>query len=172
MHGLTEDTERLARRVLELVLERQRQEPWPLGNVVTLEELQERAGESITAEGLGGAEALRRWVEELGPANVAVDHRRYLAFIPQAPTETSVIFDMLIGASGIYASSWLEGSGAVYAENEALRWLADLAGFPVEAGGVFVQGGTLGNLSALHAARHAALVRRNGVRRVWVMVVR
>ncbi len=164
MHKLTEETERLARRVLELVLERQRQEPWPLGNLATLEELRERAGESITAEGLGGAEALRRWVEELGPATVAADHRRYLAFIPHAPTEAAIIFDLLVGASGIYGGSWLEAAGAVYAENEALRWLADLAGFPADAGGVFVQGGTLGNLSALHAARHAALVRRNGVR--------
>ena len=42
------------------------------------------------------------------------------------------------------------------AENEALRWLADLAGFPEGAGGTFVQGGTNGNLSALHAARERA----------------
>ncbi len=47
----------------------------------------------------------------------------------------------------------MEGGGAVYAENEALRWIADLAGFPSEAGGVFVSGGTAGNLSALIAAR-------------------
>ena len=29
----------------------------------------------------------------------------------------------------------------MFAENEALRWLADLAGFPAGAGGVFVSGG-------------------------------
>ncbi|WP_052244257.1 pyridoxal phosphate-dependent decarboxylase family protein [Mameliella alba] len=37
--------------------------------------------------------------------------------------------------------------------NQTLRWIADLAGWPASAGGVFVAGGTLGNLSALHAAR-------------------
>ena len=47
------------------------------------------------------------------------------------------------------------GAGAVYAENQALRWIADLAGLPARAGGVFVSGGTIGNLSALVAARHA-----------------
>jgi L-2,4-diaminobutyrate decarboxylase len=41
----------------------------------------------------------------------------------------------------------------VFAENEALRWIADLAGMPAESGGVFVSGGTAGNLSALVAAR-------------------
>jgi L-2,4-diaminobutyrate decarboxylase len=164
MHGLTNETELLARQVIELVLARQRQDPWPLGGAASAEELAKRVGPMITPAGLGGSEALRRWVEELAPATVAADHPRYLAFIPHAPTEVAVLFDLLVGASGIYAGSWLEAAGAVYAENEALRWLADLAGLPAEAGGTFVPGGTLGNLSALHAARQAALVRRGGVR--------
>src|SRR4051794_22391169 len=153
MHGLTNDIELLARQMLELVLARQRQDPWPLGGTATTEELEERVGPTITPAGLGGSEALRHWVEELAPATIAADHPRYLAFIPHAPTEVSVLFDLLIGASGIYAGSWLEAAGAVYAENEALSWLVSLAGFPAEAGGAFVPGGTLGNLSALHAAR-------------------
>src|SRR5690606_21901349 len=69
------------------------------------------------------------------------------------PTEAAILFDLVVGASSIYAGSWLEGGGAVYAENEALRWIADLAGMPADAGGVFVSGGTAGNLSALLAAR-------------------
>jgi glutamate/tyrosine decarboxylase-like PLP-dependent enzyme len=50
----------------------------------------------------------------------------------------------------------MEGAGAVFAENEVLSWLAKEVGLPNTAGGVFVQGGTLGNLSALVAARHQA----------------
>jgi L-2,4-diaminobutyrate decarboxylase len=42
----------------------------------------------------------------------------------------------------------------VWAENQALAWLANLAGLPPSAGGCFVSGGTIGNLSALVAARH------------------
>jgi L-2,4-diaminobutyrate decarboxylase len=164
MHGLTNETELLARQVLELVLARQRQEPWPLGGTATAEELTMRVGSTITAAGLGGSEALRRWVEVLAPTTVAADHPRYLAFIPHAPTEVAVLFDLLVSASGIYAGSWLEAAGAVHAENEALHWLASLAGFPAEGGGAFVPGGTLGNLSALHAARQTALARRGGVR--------
>ena len=96
----------------------------------------------------------------LGPACLSVDHPRYLSFIPSAPTKAAAAFDMLVGASNVYGGSWLEGSGAVYAENQALRWIADLAGLPPTAGGAFVQGGTIGNLSALVAAREAALERR------------
>jgi glutamate/tyrosine decarboxylase-like PLP-dependent enzyme len=49
----------------------------------------------------------------------------------------------------------MEGSGAVFAENQVLSWLAKEVGLPETAGGVFVQGGTIGNLSALVAARDA-----------------
>src|SRR5262249_44811666 len=56
-----------------------------------------------------------------------------------------------------------------YAENETLRWLADLAGLPTDAGGCFggcfVSGGTIGNLSALVAARDAWRRRRDASRR-------
>ena len=63
---------------------------------------------------------------------------------------------MVVSASAIVGVSWLEASGAVFAENEALRWLADLAGFPTDAGGCFVSGGSAGNLAALVTARDAA----------------
>ena len=92
----------------------------------------------------------------LAPACISTDHPRYLSFIPNAPTELSQLFDLVVGASGIYGGSWLEGSGAVYAENQAINWISELIGFPKSAGGVFVQGGTLGNLSALVAAREKA----------------
>jgi len=73
-----------------------------------------------------------------------------------------------VGASALYGGSWLEGAGAVFAENQALRWLSNLAGLPKSAGGVFLQGGTIGNLSALVAARHDARTRNPEVER-WVI---
>ena len=103
--------------------------------------------------GIGGLEALRIFGDVLAPACISVDHPRFLSFVPAAPTEASILFDLVVGASSIYGGSWLEGGGAVFAENEALRWIADLAGLPAAAGGVFVSGGTAGNLSALLAAR-------------------
>jgi len=163
MHRYTQDTERLAQRITRLALDRMRMDA-PLDGPRTPVELQARAGITITPEGLGGDEALRRWVDVLAPATMSVDHPRYLAFIPGAPTEVSTLFDLLVGVQSIYGGSWLESSGAVYAENQALRWISDLAGLPAAAGGCFVPGGTTGNLSALVAARHAAREARGGDR--------
>lgn len=135
--------------------ERIRMEP-PLDRPRTQEDLDATLGRTITSEGIGGSEAMRIFAEELAPACLSVDHPRFLSFIPCAPSDAAVMFDLVVGASSIYAGSWLEGSGAVWAENQALRWIADLVGLPEQAGGVFVPGGTVGNLSALVAARGAA----------------
>jgi glutamate/tyrosine decarboxylase-like PLP-dependent enzyme len=159
VHGFNADTAALGEAILRYAEDRMRLHPVPLDSPSTLEELQAVAGSSITAEGMGGLAALRLFSDELALACLSSDHPRYLSFIPCAPTEAAVMFELIVGASGIYAGSWLEGSGAVYAENEALRWIADLAGLPAQAGGVFVPGGTIGNLSALVTARWAARAR-------------
>jgi glutamate/tyrosine decarboxylase-like PLP-dependent enzyme len=163
VHSYTPEDDRTLRALAEMCLERLSMEA-PLDWPRTPEELALEAGATVTAKGIGAEEALRLWADVLGPACLSVDHRRYLSFIPSAPTKAAAGFDMLVGATSVYSGSWLEGSGAVYAENQALRWLADLAGLPDGAGGAFVQGGTIGNLSALVAAREAALHVRGGRR--------
>ncbi|MGB9375077.1 MAG: pyridoxal-dependent decarboxylase [Jiangellales bacterium] len=159
MHRFTGESERLAKMIVAASLDRMKMEP-PLDGPRTPDELVAQAGQTVTTDGLGGEEALRLWTDVLATACISVDHPRFLAFIPGAPTEASTMFDLLVSASSVYAGTWLEGAGAAFAENQALRWIADLAQFPPEAGGVFVQGGSVGNLSALVAARHTAVARR------------
>jgi L-2,4-diaminobutyrate decarboxylase len=170
VHHYTPDEDVVARALADYCLDRLAMNA-PLDRPLTPEALDALAGDTVTATGIGGTEALRLWADVLAPACLSVDHPRYLSFIPSAPTKAASAFDMLVGASSVYPGSWLEGSGAVYAENQALRWLADLAGLPAEAGGVFVQGGTVGNLSALVAAREAALERRHERPARWAVCV-
>src|ERR1700712_237465 len=151
----------MSRSLAELCLDRLAMHA-PLDRSLTPDELGTAAGTTVTEKGIGADEALRLWEHVLAPACLSVDHPRYLSFIPGAPTKASAAFDMLVGASSVYAGTWLEGSGAVYVENQALRWIADLVGLPEGAGGVFVQGGTIGNLSALVAARENARHSRIG----------
>lgn len=153
MHQHDTSTEVLTQAIVRYAVDRVRLDP-PLDGPRSPAELRAMAGRTITEQGIGGLEALRIFSEVLAPACISVDHPRFLSFVPAAPTEASILFDLVVGASSIYAGSWLEGGGAVFAENEALRWLADVVGMPAEAGGVFVSGGTAGNLSALIAARH------------------
>lgn len=158
MHEFTPEVEALANEVLAYSLERLKSDP-PLDGPLTEAELFAQVGNTITAKGLGGKEALDVFTSVLAKACISTDHPRNLAFIPSAPSEYANLFDLVVGASALYGGSWQEGSGAVFAENQALRWIADLAGLPQSSGGVFVQGGTMGNLSALVVAR--AQARKN-----------
>ena len=152
MHKFTPEVEELANEILAYSLERLKSDP-PLDGPRTAEDLFAEVGNTITERGLGGRAALGVFTEVLAKACISTDHPRNLAFIPSAPSEYANLFDLVVGASALYGGSWQEGAGAVFAENQALRWLSDLAGLPESAGGVFVQGGTIGNLSALVTAR-------------------
>jgi L-2,4-diaminobutyrate decarboxylase len=170
MHASSPETARLREKVLEYARERMEFDPAPLDSPQTEEFLRQHAPNTVNENGLGGDEALRVFAEVLAPACLSTDHPGYLSFIPTAPTEASTLFDLVVSASSIYGGSWLEGSGAVFAENEVLAWLAREVGLPETSGGVFVQGGTLGNLSALVAARHTAMTARESRPDRWKVI--
>jgi L-2,4-diaminobutyrate decarboxylase len=133
-----------------------------LGATATPTELRSLTGETITPDGLGAHEVMRLYHEVLAPACLSAGHPRFLSFVPAAPTDIAILSEFAVVADNIYAGSWMEGAGAVFGENEALRWIADLAGLPATTGGVFLSGGTAGNLSALIAARAKWRLRAEG----------
>ena len=106
----------------------------------------------------------------VAPAVISADSPRFLGFIPAAPTKASLLFDMLISCASIQGISWLEAAGAIHAENQVLRLIADRAGLPEGAGGCFVSGGSAGNLSALVVAREVAK-RKVALGRRWRVAV-
>ncbi len=161
MHRLDTSNEVLTQAVIRYAIERMRLDPPPLDHPRTEAELRAMAGRTVTPEGIGGLEALRVFGDVLAPACISIDHPRFLSFVPSAPTQAATLFDLVVGAGGMFGGTWLESSGAVFAENEALRWLSDPAGLPASAGGVFVSGGSAANLSALVVARE---VWRSGAR--------
>jgi glutamate/tyrosine decarboxylase-like PLP-dependent enzyme len=160
MHAISDETRATVDEVLDYARRRAVWEDIPLDKPLTPRDLSRLASGSITASGIGARRATSLFENVLAPACVTTDHPGYLSFIPSAPTKAAIAFDLVVSASSVYGGSWMEGSGAVFAENEVLHWLAGEFGLPAGAGGVFMQGGTIGNLSALVTARDAAR-RRN-----------
>lgn len=156
MHSTSDETSHLVDLVLAYSRRRILSDDTPLDKPVSEAELRRLAGRTIDEDGIGAARALALFEHVLAPACITTDHPQYLSFIPTAPTKAATAFDLVVSASALYGGSWLEGAGAVYAENEVLSWLGREFGLPSTSGGVFVQGGTLGNLSALVAAREHA----------------
>lgn len=160
MHRVSDETKNIVDQVLDYSRRRILAVDTPLDHPVPEHELTRLAGTTIDEEGMGARRAIGVFEHILAPACITTDHPQFLSFIPSAPSKAAVAFDLVVSASALYGGSWLEGAGAVHAENEVLRWLGNEFGLPEGAGGVFVQGGTIGNLSALVAAREAARVQR------------
>jgi aromatic-L-amino-acid/L-tryptophan decarboxylase len=146
--------------ILAACRERLSLDPVPLDYGGLVESLDAELAGLIGPEGNDAKEVLALFVDRLATAVVSCDSPRFLSFIPAAPTKASLLFDMYVSCSSLHGTSWLEAAGVVVAENQALGVLAALAGFPPEAGGCFVAGGSAGNLSALMVARDTAGYRR------------
>lgn len=127
--------------------------PDPKHGAQTKEALDPVLGGSITQNGIGAEAAFQLFTDTIVPSTRPFGHPTSLSFVASAPSQAALSFDAALGAAGIFAGNWDGGAGAIHAENQALKWLTDMAGWPAGSGGVFVAGGTLGNLSALHAAR-------------------
>jgi len=162
MHIRDERSERLTERVVAYALERIHQPMDPRWGARPAPVLARELTGAICADGIGGDAALALFDEVLLPACRPMDNAMDLAYVPTAPSDASMLFDMVVSVSAIFAGTWEAGAGAIAAENQALQWLAGLAGYPGGAGGCFVSGGSSGNLSALVTARHRARTRRTG----------
>ena len=171
MHSVDATTERMIRSVLAFAENRLRLDPVPLD-----EGARDPAALDVVVKGLLGEDGhdpdqvLGVWASTLAPAVISADSPRFLGFIPAAPTKASLLFDMLISCASIQGISWLEAGGAIHAENQVLRLIADRAGMPESAGGCFVSGGSAGNLSALVVAREVAKRRAVPGRRLRVVI--
>ena len=171
MHSVDAITEQMIRSVLAYAENRLRLDPVPLDKGSRdPAELDFALSGLLDEEPHDPDQVLGVYAAFLAPAVISADSPRFLGFIPAAPTKASLLFDMLISCASIQGISWLEAAGAIHAENQVLRLLADRAGLPPSAGGCFVSGGSAANLSALAVAREAAKRRLASPQRVRVVV--
>lgn len=97
---------------------------------------------------------------------VRMDHPRFYGFIPSPASPVAFIGDMLTAGFNPHAGSWMQSSGPAAVEQGLIAWLARKTGLPTTAGGLFVSGGSMANLTGLMIARNRKLpaeARRQGV---------
>jgi glutamate/tyrosine decarboxylase-like PLP-dependent enzyme len=102
-------------------------------------------------------ELLAQLERDVFPNNLHVDHPRFFAFVPGPNNFVSTMADALAAGFNIFNGTWLGGSAAAALELGVVRWFCRLCGLLESAGGLFVSGGSMANLTALVAARHSLL---------------
>jgi aromatic-L-amino-acid/L-tryptophan decarboxylase len=106
------------------------------------------------------AVVLARLQRDLMPFFVRINHPRFFAFVPSPSNFVGAMADALVAGLTPFAGTWFGGSGPSGLELVTVEWLCRECGLPAEAGGLFVSGGSVANLTALGAARHARLEAR------------
>ena len=153
MHELLDDAARRAQRYLDELDGRP---------VFPTDAMRARLGE------LGGAlpqdptpprEVLKLLDDAASPATVASAGRRYFGFVTGGALPATVAASWLATAwdQNCFTSTMSPAVTAI--EKIALGWLLDVLDLPRDAGGAFVTGATMANLTALAAARRSVLAR-------------
>jgi aromatic-L-amino-acid decarboxylase len=83
----------------------------------------------------------------------------HLAYIPGGALYHAALGDYIAAVSNKYSGLFFTGPGPVRMENMVIRWVADLIGYPANAGGNIASGGSLATLAAIVAARDAHALR-------------
>ena len=129
----------------------------PVVKVESAAALRAAIWEDLPAKGSDPLEVLQRIEKIVLSSTNHETHPRFFAFVPGPSNLVGAFADFLRAGYNIFAGSWLEGSGPAMVELVTLDWIRKLAGYPEMAGGIFLSGGSLANLSAMVTARDALL---------------
>jgi aromatic-L-amino-acid decarboxylase len=82
-------------------------------------------------------------------------HPGYFAFIPASSTFAGALGDLVAAALDIDVGSWMSAAGPSQLELVVLDWFRSWIGYPPEAEGILVSGGSAANITALACARES-----------------
>lgn len=156
-----EEIRKLGYRIVDLLVERAATLPdRPASGWAGREQLEALFREPAPERPRDPAEVLARLERDLFPWFMPINHPRFFGFVPSPGNLVGALADALAAGLNPFLGTWFAGSGPAEIELVTLDWLRDLCGLPAEAGGLFVSGGSVANLTALHAARHVRLDTR------------
>ena len=127
----------------------------PAMHVSSRESLESKLREDLPQDPSDFDAVLKLVVDDVFTSIGYLPHPRFFGFIPTPSNWVSAMADALAAGVTPFCGTWLEGSGPTQVELVTLDWLKQLLGFPESAGGLFVSGGSIANLTALAAARDA-----------------
>jgi aromatic-L-amino-acid/L-tryptophan decarboxylase len=152
-----EDMRSLGYRAVDLVIDHLATLPErPVGGPPDRAALESQFGAEFADHPSDAIEVLERAVRQVRESIVHTDHPRFLAYIPGPGNYVGAVADFIAAGLNVFAGQWLVGAGPAVIERVTVDWLRRMCGLPGTAGGLFVSGGTMATLVAIHAARTAA----------------
>jgi glutamate/tyrosine decarboxylase-like PLP-dependent enzyme len=82
-------------------------------------------------------------------------HPRFLGYISASAAPLGALAELLAAAVNSNVAKWELSPVASEIETQAIRWIAELIGYPADCGGIMVSGGNAANFHGFVAARQA-----------------
>ena len=145
----------LGYRTVDMLVRRLTDPSIPPLRRATPAEIRARLSEPPPQDGRDYDAILERLERDVLPFMSRGDHPGFMAFIPFCGTWPGALGDFVASACNVYAGSWMEGAGPTQLELEVLGWFRRWIGYPPQAGGLLLGGGSAANLTALACARES-----------------
>ena len=129
----------------------------PVFGTAARAEMEARLREPPPAQGRGWEAVLQRVADDVFRPMTHLTHPRFFAYVPGPSNFVGAIADALASGFNPFAGAWSMSPGAAQVELVTADWLREMLGMPPTAGGLFVSGGSMANLTALAVARHKRL---------------
>jgi len=112
-------------------------------------------GDGLPARGADAGALLERAAEMLFDGCRLNGHPRSWGYVIGSPAPIGILGDFLASALNPNLAAWPGAPIPCEMEAQAVRWIADLLGYPVECGGLLTSGGNMANFIGVLAARRA-----------------
>jgi glutamate/tyrosine decarboxylase-like PLP-dependent enzyme len=120
--------------------------------------------EPVPQIGMPLEQVYERFLRDILPYPTGNAHPRFWGWVMGNGTPTGMLADMLAAGMNAHLAGFNQSASTI--ERQVIGWLRDLMGFPDNASGLLVTGGTAANLNGLLAARAAKAgwdVRQEGL---------
>jgi aromatic-L-amino-acid/L-tryptophan decarboxylase len=117
------------------------------------QEVKDFLDQPIPEQGQDPEEIYEEFKQYIFPYNKGNVHPRFFAWIQGTGTPIGVLADLL--ASGMNPNTAIGEHSAMYVDRQVVNWCKELMGFPTDASGILVSGGSMANITALTVARNS-----------------
>jgi aromatic-L-amino-acid decarboxylase len=128
-----------------------------VGRTASRAELEELLREPPPERPAAPLDLLETLGRDVLPNTLHVNHPRFFGFIPSPGNYISAVADFIAAGFDVFAGTWLAGSALAEIELVVIDWLRQFCGLPETAGGLFLSGGSMANLTGLAVARQVRL---------------
>ncbi len=115
--------------------------------------IRDRLESALPMDGAGFDDLLKVFRDDILPFSRHNAHPRMFGYVQSPGTPIAAFADLLASMLNANLTAWRSAPAPVEMERLTIDWIRQILGFPAQADGLFLSGGSMANLTALAAAR-------------------